>query len=107
MSFIQIAHAADTKAALSAITAPIITHIVNPILALLFACAGLVLIWGVAGMIIHGDDAEKRKQAQWHILYGVIGLFIMITAYGIIRLIAGTIGVDDPFTATGFGGFGI
>ena len=75
----------------------IIAAVVIPAIELLFALAILLFIWGVAGMIIHRDSLEDRAQYQNHILWGVIGMFIMISSYGIIRVIANTIGVQAPF----------
>ncbi len=74
----------------------IISVIVVPIVTVVFAAAVVYFVWGAAGLILNKDDAEKRTTAEWHILYGVIGMFIMISAYGIIRLIANSIGVASP-----------
>lgn len=84
---------------------PIVSTVINPLLVLLTALAGFYFIWGVAGLIWGADDASAQSKAKMHILYGVIGLFIMISAYGIVRLIAATVGVEDPYTTTGFQGF--
>ena len=83
------------------VVGPLITKIVNvivtPLVALLFVLAVLMFIWGLFGLIRKGDDPTARKEGQMHILWGVIGMFIMVGVYGIIRLIANTVGVPDPF----------
>ena len=85
----------------SPVAASIVTRIINaiviPLVQGLFVLAGLVFIWGVFKLITHADDSAKRKEGQTHILWGVIGMFIMISAYGIIRLIGSTVGVENPF----------
>lgn len=98
-----IAHAqglapkATGNPAITAIVGRIINVIVTPIVEGLFIFTILMFIWGVVQMIRNGDDAEARGKGQQHILWSVIGMFIMISAYGIIRLIGETVGVGDPF----------
>ena len=78
----------------------IMTYIVVPILEGFFVFTFLIFVWGVVQMIIHADDPDGRKTGQNHVLWGVIGMTIMISAYGIIRLIAATlapVGVESPF----------
>ncbi len=74
----------------------IIDVIITPLISLLFLLAMLVFVWGLFGLIAKGDDPTARKEGQQHILWGVIGMFIMISVFGIIRLIGNTVGVD-PF----------
>ncbi len=66
-------------------------NIVNPILILLFAIALLVFIWGVFNYIVHADDPTKRSEGGKGMIYGVIGMFIMFSVFGIINLIASTV----------------
>ncbi|MEK9177937.1 MAG: hypothetical protein AAB777_02330 [Patescibacteria group bacterium] len=70
---------------------PIISNIVYPVIWVLFAFGIFVFAFGIVEMIIKGDNADARKQGQKHMLAGVFGMFIMISAWGIIRLIASTI----------------
>ena len=72
-------------------------NIIAPILGLMFLYAFVVFVWGVYRMIAEAGDSGAREKGQQNVMYGVIGMVIMLSAYGIIRLIAGTIGVDDPF----------
>ena len=89
----EIAHAATpTAESVIAVTImPIMTYIVYPLIDLLMAAAVVVFIWGAAQLILNKDDSEKRANAQRHILFGVIGLFIMIGVFGIVRLVGNTV----------------
>lgn len=98
----SIAHAATfsetaKNPALQTFAPKIINAIVTPAVGLLFMTAGLVFIWGVFGLIVHADDPTGRKDGQNHVLWGVVGMFIMLSAYGIIRLIGNTVTGSDPF----------
>ncbi|TSC67785.1 MAG: Uncharacterized protein CEO19_54 [Parcubacteria group bacterium Gr01-1014_73] len=75
----------------TAIIGKIEDAVVNPILILLFAVAFLVFIWGVFTYIVHADDPTKRSEGGKGMIYGVIGMFIMFSVFGIINLIASTV----------------
>ena len=70
---------------------PIIENIVNPIVWLMFAVATIVFAYGIFEMIWKGGDPDARSQGSKHMIGGVIGMFIMLSAWGIINLIANTV----------------
>jgi len=72
------------------------TEILNPVIRLLFAAAVVYFIYGVIVYIANADDEDARKEGKKHILYSIIGLVIMAGVWGIIDLIANTIGADLP-----------
>ncbi len=88
---IPIAHAAVNMQQFSSVLSPVINNIVNPIVWLMFAVATLVFVYGVLQMVIKGEDSEARSAGQKSILYGLIGMFIMISAWGIVYLISNTV----------------
>jgi hypothetical protein len=94
----KIAHAASSAdAVVNNIVPKIVDNIVTPLLELLFFLTLVLFIWGLIGFFKSGDDAEKRKEGQQHILWSVIGMFIMVSVYGILRLVAATVGQSAPF----------
>lgn len=70
------------------------TVVLDPIIALLFGVAIIVFWWGVAEYFWQSDSSAARKIATQHMIWGVLGMFIMFAAFAIIRIIANTIGVD-------------
>jgi hypothetical protein len=68
--------------------------IVRPIILLLFGAAFVVFVWGVVVFIKDADDENNRKKSQSGIIWGIVGMVIMVSVYGIINVIAGTIGVN-------------
>ena len=83
--------------ALSSILTPIIRNIIQPGLLFLFFLAFVYFTWGIYNLIRKADSEEERKTGRNHILASAIGMFIMLGAYGIIRLIANTLNVQSPF----------
>mgnify|MGYP001558872744 CR=1 FL=1 len=50
----------------------------------------LVFLYGVFEYIKSAEDPEERKTGQSHMLWGIIGLAIMFSAYGIIYFVLNT-----------------
>jgi hypothetical protein len=67
------------------------TQILNPLIYLAFAAAFLVFGYGVVEFIRHADSDEGRETGGRHILWGVVGMFIMASAFGIINLICAVV----------------
>jgi len=88
---ISVAHAAIDQAVFSRVIDPIITHIVNPVVLLLFAIGLIVFAYGVFEMIWRGGDPTARTTGRNHMLGGLIGMLIMVSAWGIIYVISSTI----------------
>lgn len=70
---------------------PIVSNVVIPIVTLAFAVAVVVFVYGIIQMILHPTDAEAHRKGRWSMLSGVIGMFIMLGAWGIIYLISNTL----------------
>lgn len=93
MTFVTPAYAADssTVQAFGNALNPIIQHIVEPLLLLVFAIAIFVFVFGIFEMVWKGTDADAREKGRWHMLGGLIGMVIMLSAWGIINLVANTV----------------
>jgi len=79
------------------LTTKITEEILSPIIGVMFLLAFVTFVYGIYGMISSSDDSEKRENGKRSIFYGSAGMAIMFSVYGIIRLIAATVGADDPF----------
>ncbi len=62
-------------------------EILNPFIGLLISIALLVFIYGVVEFIAGADNEDKRTQGKQHIIWGIIGLFIMVSVFGIMKII--------------------
>ena len=56
---------------------------------ILFILATIVFIWGIILYVTAGGDEEKRKEGRKFIIYGLIGLFVMVAVWGIVNVIVG------------------
>lgn len=66
--------------------------IINPLIVLLFALATVYFLYGIAQYLLNPDSEEIRKSSKSHMLWGIIGMFIMVSVFGIMSLILNTWG---------------
>jgi heme/copper-type cytochrome/quinol oxidase subunit 2 len=69
--------------------------IINPLIVLLFALAMVYFIYGLAKYLLSPDNEEVRKNSKSQMLWGIVGMFIMISVFGILSLVMNTIGVKS------------
>ncbi|MEX0917086.1 MAG: hypothetical protein WDZ90_00975 [Candidatus Paceibacterota bacterium] len=74
----------------------IIELLINPLIALLFAVALAFFLWGGVQFLINPAEAATREQGKRHLLWGIVGMAIMVGVFGILRILAGTFGFDIP-----------
>ncbi len=81
----------------------IITFVLNPIVVLMFVVAIVVFFWGIVQFIGNSNTDDGREKGKKNILWGVVGIFIMISVYSIIKLILHSVGVSVPVYLGGNG----
>lgn len=69
----------------------IFSEIISPVIALLFALAVLIFFWGIAEFVRDADSDEGRNKGKRNIIWGIVGMFIMLSVFGIIRVVNNTI----------------
>ena len=70
--------------------------ILNPLIILAFAVALLVFFWGIFQFISSQTVDAGREEGKRKILWGLFGMFVMISAYGLVHLILGTFSIPSP-----------
>ena len=80
---VQIAYAADIDSLILKINKVII----NPAIGFIFAVALATFLFGVVEFILKKESDEGRATGKQHMLWGIIGMAIMLGAFGIINLI--------------------
>lgn len=69
--------------------------ILFPTIALLSAIAVLVFMYGCFLYIVRAGDPAARAQGVKHITWGIVGVVVMLSAYTIMSIAAGTFGLED------------
>ena len=69
-------------------------NVINLIIPFLVGLAVLVIIYGVFGFISNAADEEARASAKQFIIWGIIGVFIMLSVWGLVTILKNSFGTD-------------
>lgn len=77
--------------ALSHFIENVVTFIIQPLLALLFALALFYFVFGVGVFFdLKGDDPKERERGRRVLMWGIAGFFIMVSAVAILAVVTRT-----------------
>ena len=69
-------------------------RIINPLIIFAFACALAFFLFGVVKFIVDSATASEKNDGKQHMLWGLVGMFIMFAVFGVLKLIEHTLGID-------------
>lgn len=69
----------------------IVQFILNPLAYLLIAVAVIVFLWGAVEFVASADDPEGREKGKNHLIWGIVGLTVIVATYGIMNFIQNTL----------------
>ena len=64
-----------------------ISDVANVLIPFLIGLAFIVIIWGLFNYIRHAGDAEKVAKGREVVVYGIVGLFMMLSFWGFVMII--------------------
>lgn len=69
-------------------------EIINPILGLIFTAALFFFLFGAFKLVLGAGDDSKRNEGKAHMLWGVVGMVIMVAVFAILRVLLYTFNVS-------------
>lgn len=66
-----------------------IHQILNSIIPVLLSLGVLYFVWGVVQYVIAGGE-EAKKKGRDHIIYGIIGLAVIVSLFGLVNIVVDT-----------------
>ncbi len=87
----KVAYAMSTT--LNGFIGKVDTLIINPLIVLLFALALAYFLYGGFEFIASGANDEKKTTGKSHMLWGVLGLTIMMGVWFILGVIMSSLGI--------------
>ena len=79
----------------------LIREIANPLILLLIAVAVVYFLWGLATFLANAEDSAERALGKSKIVWGLVGLLIMVSVFGILQVLLGTFGIPAPTNIQG------
>lgn len=65
------------------------------VIPIIFALAFIVFIWGVFKyFILHGSEEEARAEGRKFILWGLLGMALLFSVWGVLNILLSTLGFN-------------
>ena len=74
-------------------------QIINGVIPVLIALGVLYFVWGVVSYVIGGDE-EAKKKGREKIIYGIIGLAVIVGVWGLVKILTNTFQVNNTSQIT-------
>ncbi len=71
------------------------TYVVDPIIAVIFTLGLLLFFVGIVEYLWEIKDGKTDGDGRQHLIYGLVGMLVMVSVYGIINMIINTFQLDD------------
>lgn len=91
--FIKTAHAASSS--LNQFIGNVDRMIINPLIGLLFALAIVYFLYGIFEFLSNQENEEKKTTGKSHMLWGIIGITIMMGVWAILGVVLNTLGISE------------
>lgn len=72
----------------------IASFIINPIIVLGFTVATIYLFYAIIQLITKADSSGDLAKNRDNVKWAIVGLFVMFSVYGILRLVLATFKID-------------
>lgn len=73
----------------------VIGDILLRVVPVLIGIAVILFLIGVIRYITAGEEPEKRTAGRNMMIYGIIGLFVMISVWGLVNILGGTLDLNE------------
>jgi K+-transporting ATPase A subunit len=74
--------------------------ILDLLIPIVFALALIFFFWGIAQFIRSAGDTKTLESGKNKMIWGIVGLFVMISIYGIIKYIGNSLGIETPISSS-------
>ena len=68
----------------------ILVALMAKLVPILMGLALLGFFWGIIQFLTNPDNEDKREQGKWFMVWGIIALFVMVSLWGLVRLVGRT-----------------
>jgi hypothetical protein len=93
-SFIALPAFADITTFKDLINVTIIGGMLRPLVPLIIGLAVVVFVYGVLTTML-SEGGEKKEEGKQYMLWGIIGIFVMVSLWGIVNIIGNTFQLDN------------
>jgi len=70
-------------------------YVLNKIIPLLISFGLIIFVWGVVQYVIAGGDEEAKTKGRDRMIYGIIGLAVIASIWGLVNVVVSTFGLEN------------
>jgi len=74
-------------------------EILGALIPFLIALGVLYFVWGVISFVI-ADDEEAKSTGRMRMIWGIIGLVVIVGMWGLVRIVTNTFGLNNTTNIT-------
>ena len=74
-------------------------ELLSAVLPVLIALGVVFFVWGVITYVVSGDE-EAKKKGRDRMIYGIIGLVVIVGMWGLVKIVTNTFGLDNRTNIT-------
>ena len=68
--------------------------IIGPAILVVFACGFLLFVYGLVEFLWKLNEGGDNSEGKQHMIWGIVGMLIMVSVWGILDLLDNTFGLD-------------
>lgn len=72
-----------------------INKVFAPFIPVLVILGLIVFIWGVIKYMTADEDTKKRQEGTRFMIWGIVGLFVMVSVWGLVNILTGTFQLEN------------
>lgn len=72
----------------------LVLGLINVAIPTIIALAVLVFIWGIFKYVV-SDSEEAKGKGKDMMIWGIVGIFVMISVWGLVNILVNTFGLDS------------
>lgn len=70
------------------------TYILYPSMKIVFALGMMLFVYGLVEFLWDLDNPGAKESGKQHMVWGIVGVLIMVSVWSIIAIVLGTFGID-------------
>ena len=71
-----------------------VSGILNRIIPFIIGLTVFIILWGIFTYITHAAEEEKRVEARQFIIWGIMGVFFMLSIWGFVNLLLNSFDIE-------------
>lgn len=83
----------------------LVIYYMNYAVIFIMGLAILLFVWNIFKYFIYSTDSTKKSEAGLYVMWSVIGFFVILSFWGLVNILTGTLKLNSQQPSTFFGGY--